>query len=70
MNIGTSTPQILALKELSGNVPMRLDSMQQFFWPHSDTLIHFWVAVWFATALYLLLHVASKYSEYRKGAKK
>ena len=65
--MGTSTPPLIVLKELAGNVPTHLDSVQRFFEPHTDSLVHFWVAVWFATSLYLILHVASEYSAHRRN---
>jgi hypothetical protein len=63
----STTPQIIVLKELSGNPPVQLHPIQQFMAPHIDTMVAFWIAVWFATGIAVLLGLLRDYREHRKS---
>jgi hypothetical protein len=63
--MGTSTNNLLVLKELAGNAPTSLDPLQQLLAPHVHELIYFWVAVWSVTAIVLLIRLVREYIEYR-----
>ena len=64
--MGTSTENLIVLKELQGNPPVQLDTVQQFFAPHVDAMIMFWILVWCATGVFVLIKLGLEYVEYRK----
>jgi hypothetical protein len=64
--MGTSTPQLIVLKELEGNQPTSLDPVQTLLAPHVDALTAFWITLWCLTAIVLLIRLAREYLEHRK----
>ena len=66
--MGTSTNNLIVLKELAGNPPVQLDRVQQFFAPHVDAMITFWVGVWILTSVVLLVKLAQEYIAHRKNS--
>jgi hypothetical protein len=51
--MATSTG-LLVLTELAGNAPAHLGFTQQLLAPYAQGITYAWIALWCATALYLL----------------
>ncbi len=64
--MNATTTKLVVLKELEGNPPVTLDPLQQFLAPYAGTMTAFWVALWFATAIAVLLKLWHEYQESKK----
>ena len=66
--MGTSSQNLIVLKELVGNAPSHLDRTQQLLAPHIQLITHFWIGLWLITAIVVLVKVFREYIAYRKKA--
>ena len=57
----TATPGLLVLKNLAGNLPPHLNTLQLWLLPHAGTITAFWWGLWCVTALYLLERLIREY---------
>ena len=65
--MGHATSSYIVLKELAGNPPPELNTIQKILAPHSVALAHMWIALWVATALVLVYRVAREYNDEHHG---
>ena len=63
--MNTSTQNLIVLKELGGNAPTHLNPLQELFAPHIHALTMFWIFVWCATALILVVKLTREYLAHR-----
>lgn len=60
-----TTSNLLILKGLEGNEPVHLDALQTFLAPHVQLLHYFWVTLWWATLVYVIVFVFRQYRLHR-----
>ena len=59
MNTSTTTPQYIVLKELAGNPPPELGTLQTMIYPHAGTIMGGWILLWTLVAWYMLTKLIS-----------
>ncbi len=62
----TETHNLIILKELKGNAPVHLSPFQEFLEPYTQGLIIFWIAVWCATIIFVVVKIIREYITHRK----
>lgn len=62
-----ATTTLIVLKELAGNPPPQLNTIQKILAPHIDLLTNVWISVWIVTAIVLFLQLIHAYKNHRRN---